>query len=111
MGNLLFTADVIEGSSIAVKNDVGSALKTVTSTAGESPRSRAMQKWITKAILESVSLYGKEGRVLLQSFQASWLDIWATDAGERATNFEDYVSQRVRNFGLPYVHTFVTSYS
>ncbi|KIM95632.1 hypothetical protein OIDMADRAFT_133633 [Oidiodendron maius Zn] len=70
-------------------------------TAGESPRKATIQKWMAKNCLEMVNLYGKEGRVLLQNCQSSWLDEWATDAGIQATRFEDYLSQSIRNFAIP----------
>ena len=112
MKTYLVVADVLdEDSYAAVKEDVGSALMAVKFTAGESPRKAAIQKWMAKNWLEMVNLYGKEGRVLLQNCQSSWLDEWATNAGIQATRFEDYLSQRIRNFAMPYVYTFVISCS
>lgn len=74
-------------------------------TAGESTGKAAIQKWMAKNSLEIVNLYGKEGRALLRGCQSSWLDEWETDAGIRASSFEDYLSRRIKNFGMPYVYT------
>lgn len=97
--NILISADLMDDSSFAgMKDDV---TKAVMFTAGASTRKVTIQKWIAKNFLELVNLYGKEGRVLLHSCQAGWLDMCTTDVEKRATIFEDYISQRVRNFALP----------
>lgn len=99
IGKLLIQADIMDADSCAaIKDDV---TKAVMFTAGTSTRKVAIQKWIANNFLEFVNLYGKEGRVLLQSCQAGWTDMCKTDAEKRAPIFEDYITQRVRNFALP----------
>jgi hypothetical protein len=96
-----FTADVIDGDSCAsLKEDMGRVLKAGNFNAKESTRGVAMQKWMTNKLLETINLYGKEGRVLFQNCQRGWLDMWDTSTEKRATTFEDYISQRVRNYSL-----------
>ncbi|KFZ21954.1 hypothetical protein V502_02902 [Pseudogymnoascus sp. VKM F-4520 (FW-2644)] len=94
--------DILEDDSYAaVKEDVGNALMGVKFTAGESPGKAAIQKWMAKNFLGIVNLYGKEGRALLRSCQSSWLGELETDAGIRASSFEDYLSRRIQNFSMP----------
>lgn len=103
----MFTADIIDNEpGAAIKEDVGTVLNAGYLAAGESNRRDAMEQWITNNLLEVVTLYGKEGRVLLQGCQRSWLDMWESTDGKRAVTFEDYLSQRIRGYGTSYVHTF-----
>jgi hypothetical protein len=78
-----------------------SVKNAVMFTAESSNRKLAIQKWMAKYFLELVNLYGKEGRVLLHSLQASWSDMCIADTEKRATVFEDYISERIRNIALP----------
>ncbi|KFX89132.1 hypothetical protein O988_08748 [Pseudogymnoascus sp. VKM F-3808] len=96
--------DVLEDDSNAkAKQDFGDALMGAKLPAITSPRKAAMQKWAAKSSLEVVTIYGKEGRVLLERCQSSFQDQWATetDVEIKATKFEDYLSQRIRNFAMP----------
>lgn len=98
----MFPKDIIEdGSDATAKEDVGNAIMRVNLAARRSPRKVAIQKWMAKTSLEVVNLYGKEGRVLLERCQSSLRDTWATEVEIKATKFEDYLSQRIRNFSMP----------
>ncbi|OBT63401.1 hypothetical protein VE03_07123 [Pseudogymnoascus sp. 23342-1-I1] len=96
--------DVMEDdSNAAAKQDVGNALMGVKLPARMSPRKAAIQKWMAKTFLGVVNIYGKEGQVFLERCQSSLRDTWATetDVEIKATKFEDYLSQRIRNFSMP----------
>ncbi|OBT87521.1 hypothetical protein VE02_03757 [Pseudogymnoascus sp. 03VT05] len=94
--------DIIEDDpNPTAKEDLGNAIIRVNLAARGSPRKAAIQKWMAKTSLEVVSLYGKEGRILLERCQSSLRDTWATEVEIKATKFEDYMSQRIRNFSMP----------
>jgi hypothetical protein len=94
-----------DSDSIA-KHDLGNALNGVKLPARTSHRKSAVEKSMAKTFLEVANIYGKEGRVLLERCQSSIRDTWATEAGAeiKATKFEDYLLQRIRNFSVPYVY-------
>lgn len=95
----------------SVKEDVGSAVGTAEAKARESPTRAEIQRLSDKDMLEILKTYGEEGQALLQLCQSSWRDMWAADVGERATEFEACISQRVHNLGMPYVYTSMSIYS
>lgn len=96
--------DIQEGDSCAeVKEDAGSALKM--KFAAKKSQQTAIKKALVKTLLKDTRLYSREGLVLLRSGRDGYLDISRTDSEIKATAFEDYVLQRIRNFGLPYVYS------
>ncbi|OBT47659.1 hypothetical protein VE00_02162 [Pseudogymnoascus sp. WSF 3629] len=64
----LYDADVLDDASYAaVKGDVEKVLKAEKITVDKSGRGAAIEKWMTKNLLEAIYFYGNEGRVLTEA--------------------------------------------
>lgn len=97
--NYLFAIDVLESNSSA-KKDLKNAMNEMKPATGASSRSDIAQKFFSEKFLDIAETYGKDGQILLQKCRTGCLETWASESVKRPVTFEDYMVQRVREFGL-----------
>jgi hypothetical protein len=68
-------------------------------TTVEPPKGAEIKKYMAKKLLEVIETYGEEGRAFVEKSRVSWIDVTTMPIPGRATTFDDYVTQRVLNFG------------
>lgn len=84
---------------------MSSVLHLSKRTTVESPKGITIKKYMAKYLLELIETYGKEGRAYVQKCRVSWIDVITVPIPKSATTLDDYVTQRVLNFGAGYVVT------